>query len=227
MTVNEAEIGEAVDEELHGEGDEQQTHDADQDADAGLAEEAADAVGAAEDEVADEGSDGDGARDGQHLPVVGGLADEDHDAGDGPGTSQHGDAEGDDAGVLFGGGFLGLVLRFLSWRAAGLHHVDADEEEDEAACDLEGRELDAEQRKDELAGQGEGNQDNEAGESGFPGHAAAAGWVDVGGDGDEGRDGGEGVDEKKDRAEGEERELDVGRVEGLLGGGRWGDQHCK
>jgi len=224
MAVDEAEVGEAVDEELHGEGDEEESHDADEDADAGFAEEDADAIGAGEDEVADESSDGDGAEDGQHLPVVGGLADKHHDAGDGAGTSEHGDAEGDDAGVFPGGGFLGFALGFLGGGAASLDHVDADEHQDEAAGDLKGGELDAEEREDELTSQGKGDEDDEAGEGGFARHAVATVGFDAGGDGDEGGDGGEGIDEEEDGAEGEEGELDVGGVEGLLGGGGGRDE---
>ena len=161
---DEAEVGEAVDEELHGEGDQQKSHDAHQDANAGFTEEDADAIGAAEDKIADEGGEGNGAEDGQHLPVVGCLADEDHDARDGSRAGQHGNAEGDNAGVFFGGGFFGFVLGFLSGGAAGLHHVDANQHEDEAAGDLEGGELDPEEAEDELASEGEGGQDDEAGE---------------------------------------------------------------
>ena len=47
--------------------------------------------------------------------------------------------------------------------------------------------------------------------------------LDARGDGDEGRNGGEGIDEEEDGAEREQRELDVGRVEGLFGGGGRGD----
>ncbi len=227
MARDEAEVGEAVDEELHGESDEEESHDADQDADAGFAEEDADAIGAGEDEVADDRGDGDGAEDGQHLPVIGGLADEHHDAGDGSGTGEHGNAERDNAGVFLGGGFFGFVLRFLGRGAASLHHVDADEHEYEAAGDLEGGELDAEERKDELAGQGKGNEDDEAGECGLARHAAAMGGLDASGDGDEGGDGGEGIDEEEDGAEGEQGELDVGGVESLFGGSGGRDHCCK
>jgi hypothetical protein len=222
MAVDEAQIGEAVDEELHGEGDEEESHDADEDADAGFAEEDTDAIGAGEDEVADQSGDGDGTEDGQHLPVVRGLADEHHDAGDGAGTGEHGNAERDDTGVFFGGSFLGFVLRFLSGGAARLDHVDADEHEDEATGDLEGGELDAEERKDELSCQSKGEEDDEAGQGGFPRHAAATNGIDAGGDGDEGGNGGEGIDEEEDGTEGEQGELDVGGVEGLFGrsGGR-------
>jgi len=227
MAVDQAQVGEAVDEELHGERDEEQAHDTDENADAGFAEEDTNAVSAGEDQVAHEGGYGDRAENRQHLPVVGSLADEDHDAGDGAGSGQHGNAQGDDPGVFFGGGLLGFVLGFLGGRAASFHHVDTDQEKDEAAGDLEGGKLNAEERKDELAGEGEGDQDDEAGDSGFTGHAAAALQLDAGGDGDEGRDRGKGVDEEKDGAEGQEGKPDIARVERFLSGGRGRNERGK
>lgn len=218
MAMDEAEVGEPVDEELHGEGDEEEAHDADEDADAGFAEERTDAVGAIEDEVTGKGGEGDGGEDGQHLPVVRGLADEDHDARDSSGTGEHGNPHGDDAGVFFGGCILGFAFGFLGGRAAGLHHVDADEHEDQAAGDFKGGELDTEEIENELAGQGKGSEDDEAGNSRFASHAAAPDGINAGGNGNERGDGGEGIDEKEDGAEGEERELDVGGVEGFFSG---------
>src|SRR5208283_1459639 len=96
---DDAEVGQAVDEVLRGEGDQQQTHDADQDADAGLAQQADDLVGVSEDEVAGGGGDDDGDEDGGHLPARLRLAHQHHHGGDGPGAGQHGHAEGDDSGV--------------------------------------------------------------------------------------------------------------------------------
>ena len=171
--MDEAQVGKAINEELHSEGDEEEAHDADQNADPGLAEEGADAIGAVEDEVAGERGESDGGENRQHLPVVGGLANEDHHARNSAGAGEHGDAEGDDASVLAGCGVFGFCLRFLGGGAAGLHHVDADEHEEEAAGDLKGGELDAEEREDELTSQGKGDEDDEAGEGGF---ARSCGW---------------------------------------------------
>ena len=41
------------------------------------------------------------AENGDHLPAVLRLAYQDHDGGDGAGAGEHGDAEGDDAGIVF------------------------------------------------------------------------------------------------------------------------------
>jgi hypothetical protein len=77
---DDAEVGKSVDEELHGKSNEEQSHDADEDADAGFTEELADLDGGREDPVADEASYGDGAKDSSCLvvPKAWNLADKNH-----------------------------------------------------------------------------------------------------------------------------------------------------
>ena len=211
LALDHSQIGEAVDEELHGEGDQEQSHDADEDADAGFAHDLADPVGAGEDEIADGGGEGNASEDGKHLPGGGDLAYQHHDAGDGSGAGEHGDAEGHYAGVFFVSGFFGVTGGLLGGGALGLEHVETDEQEDQAAGHFKGGEGDAEHAEDVLASQGEDAEDDETGDAALAGHTGAAGRVHVGGDGQEGWDGGERIDQEEDGADGEQGETEVGR----------------
>jgi len=209
---DDAEIRHAIDEVLHRERNEKEAHDADEDADAGFAETFGDAIGVAEDEIADDGGDEDGAKDGGHLPPDLHLSDEHHDAGDGAGAGEHGDAERNDAGVGLAGGFLRFFGGLLGGGALGLEHVETDEQKDDAAGDLKGGERDAEEPKEVLAGDREDGEDDPGGEGGFARDSFAPGAVCAGSDGEKGRKRGEGINKEEDGAERQERKAHIDGV---------------
>jgi len=52
------------------------------------------------------------------------------------GAGEHGNAHGDDANIVLGAGGFGFARRLLRGGALGFEHVEADEQEDDAAGDL-------------------------------------------------------------------------------------------
>jgi hypothetical protein len=123
---------------------------------------------------------GDGAEDGGHLPValrLVRLADQHHHRGNRTGAGEHGDAHRDDAGIVLGGGRFGLRVGLLRGGALGLEHVQADQQKDDAAGDLERRQRDAEEPEDVRSGNGERREDDERRKRGLARGADALGAV--------------------------------------------------
>ena len=174
---DDAQVGEAVDEILHCQGDQQKSHDADQDADAGFAHDLADAAGAGEDQIADQGCKGDGSR---------GLRPSPNATRQVPGRPaplprrwlrgrQAWECRGARFRLFLGRGLFGVARGFLCGGAAGFKHIEADEQQDQASGDFEGGQSDAEHLEDELTGDSKVVSTMKAGERALARHALAAG----------------------------------------------------
>ena len=107
-------------------------------------------------------------------------------------------------------------MRLLRGRATGLQHVQTDEQQNQTAGDFECRQRDAEHAEDELAGDGEAGEHDEAGDCALARHALAAHGIGALSNGQKRRNGGKGVDEKKDGAKRQQGKAHDGRLAELV-----------
>ena len=151
-------------EALHGNYHQDEAHEAHHDVVAGLAQHIHQPGGGTQDEVGQQVDEGDGAY--QHAFQLHRLCVlHQHDGiGDGAGPAEHGDAQRGDGDVV------GVGLDFLVFQlhggVAGLQHVIADLEDDDAAGDAETVGGDAEELEQELPGKGEDHDDDESRQGG-------------------------------------------------------------
>lgn len=146
----------AVEDELHGDGCEQQAEDALDDGDAGLSQRALDHLGAREEHVGDEGGEGDGRqhrrRAGRGLPVLG----HEHHArrdGAGPRQERHGERHERHVGPF--DPFAGLGVARPGGGRLGAEHVEGRQHEQQTSRDTEGRDGHSEEAEEKRTEQSE------------------------------------------------------------------------
>ncbi len=102
-----------------------------------------------------------------------------------PGPASMGIPERHNARIFFGCSLFLVAVGLLGGRTLGLQHVQTNEHQDQAAGDLECRQLDAEHLEDVLAGERETASNDEAGDRTLARNPLAAFGVRALGDGKE------------------------------------------
>ncbi len=110
---------------------------------------------------------------------------------------------------LFLHGLLGLRRCLLGLGTARLHHVEPDQDHNQSSSDTKRRKRDSEHLEDQRAGHGKARQDDETGPRRAFRHVTALLLLRVGGQDQEGRDGGNRIDDKNERAKGQQQKLHV------------------
>ena len=151
-------------EAFHGYHHQDKAHEAHHDVVSCLAQHIHQAGGGTQDEVGQQVDEGDGAYQGG-LQLHGGGVLHQHDGiGYGAGAAEHGDAQRGDGDVVGVG--LDFFVFQLHVGVAGLQHVVANLEDDDAASDAETVGGDAEELEQELPGKGEDHDDDESRQGG-------------------------------------------------------------
>lgn len=189
-------------EALHGNDHQDEAHEAHHDVVSRLAQYADQSGRGTQDEVGDEVYQGDGPyQDALHFEGVGIL--HQHDGvGNGTRAAQHGDAQRGDGDVV--SVCLDFLVVQLHGGVAGLQHVEAYLEDDEATRNAEPVGGDAEEHEEELAGKGEDHDGDEGYQRGSPHDAAALPFVHALGHGEEHRHGAQGIGQGEKRGEAQE-----------------------
>jgi hypothetical protein len=193
-------FGDAGEDVADGDGGEDEAHDAADDAGAAVADEAVDAVGGEHEGEGDEedGEHGDGDLhlfEEVELGVLGLQDRGEHGARTGNG----GDGKREDGGL----GFFPLrQLDLLFGFAFAEDHGEGEEEEDDAAGDLESGEGDVDGGEDEFASGDKEDEHSRREEEGFYGDLAAGGGVEGTGNREEDRDSADGIDDGEEEDEG-------------------------
>ena len=154
----------AAHEALHGNHHQDEAHKAHHDVVARLAQDVHQPGGGPEDEVGQQVDESNGAD--EHAFQFHGLRVlHQHDGvGDGTRAAEHRDAQRGDGDVV--GVSLDFLVLQLHVGVAGLQHVIANLEDDDAACNAETIGGDAEELEQELTGEGEDHDDDEGREGG-------------------------------------------------------------
>ena len=158
-----------------------------------------------------ESGDSDGDENRQCVPPNPHFADQNHNCGDGAGTREHRNTQRNDSHIVFCRTLLGFAGSFLGLGPARLEHIQADQHQDDASGNLEGRKRDPKNFEDQSARQSEAGQYDEAGPCGALGHVPPPGRIGIRGHDQKRRNRSDGINQEKDGSQRNEQELDQRR----------------